>query len=240
LANSYNIPAVKIAQNVGVPEIVDMGQQMGIKSWSPSNDYGLSITLGGANVTMLDMATVYGTLANNGKRVDLDPILEVRDYEGRTIYKKHPEPVQVLKDGVAAIMSQMLSDGNARARAFGTNSILNIPGSKVAVKTGTTDNKRDNWTIGYTPRFVVATWVGNNDNTVMSPYLTSGVTGAAPMWAHITSEMLEKYPSTSFEIPNSIVGRSCFGYEAYFLRGTESSQCKAVNASASPSIFPQL
>lgn len=240
LANSYNIPAVKLAQNLGVNEIVTMGQQMGIESWSQNNDYGLSITLGGANVTMLDMATVYGTLANNGERIDLDPILEVKDYEGKTVYKKNPIPVEVLNDGVAYIMSQILSDGNARARAFGTNSILNIPNAKVAVKTGTTDNKRDNWTIGYTPDLVVATWVGNNDNTVMSPYLTSGVTGAAPMWAKIMTEMTKKYPARGFEESAAVVGRNCFGYQAYFIRGTESSQCRASNTTVNPSIFPQL
>lgn len=230
LANSYNIPAVRLAQNVGVESIVKMGRDMGIASWQRPSRYGLSITLGGAEVTMLDMTTVYGTLANGGKRATLDPILDITDSNGNTVYKKNSQPIEVVDEGVAYIISDILADNNARSRAFGPNSVINIPDNRVSVKTGTTDNKRDNWTIGYTNDYVVTTWVGNNNNSMMSPFLTSGVTGAAPMWSKIMKELLVDMPSQIATPPDSVIQRSCFGYNAYFVRGTENiTGCRLVN-----------
>lgn len=221
-ANSFNIPAVRVAQKVGVDNIVDMGKKMGITTWGSPSKYGLSITLGSGEVKMADMATVFGTIANNGQRVTLDPILEVKDASGRALYKKKPQPEQVVNPGVAFIVSDILADNSARQIEFGPNSPLQIPGHRVSVKTGTTDNKRDNWTIGFTPYFVVSTWVGNNDNTPMSQELASGITGAAPMWNSIMTTLLEQQKGqTEFSIPPSVVARNCFGKTAYFVRGTE-------------------
>ncbi|MEM3063125.1 MAG: hypothetical protein QW303_06260, partial [Nitrososphaerota archaeon] len=100
---------------------------------------------------------------------------------------------------------------------------LYIPGQYVAVKTGTTDNKRDNWTIGYTSDYVVTVWVGNNDNSPMSPYLASGITGAAPIWNRIMTLLLANHPAKQPSIPSDIVERICFGRVEYFIRGTENS-----------------
>jgi 1A family penicillin-binding protein len=223
LGNSYNIPAVKVAAKLGVRQIIQKGRLMGIESWIDESRYGLSITLGGAEVTMTDMAEVFGTLANEGKRKDLVPILEVTDYTGK-VYERTKEErgVQAVKPEVAWLMSNILSDNAARANAFGTQSTLVIPGKTVSVKTGTSNDKRDNWTIGYTPSILAAVWVGNNDNTPMNPYLSSGVTGAAPIWHDMMVELLKDRKD---EIPgrsDSIVSLPCyFGKPEYFIRGTE-------------------
>jgi 1A family penicillin-binding protein len=232
-ANSLNIPAVRVAQVLGVPKIVEFGKKMGITSWGDPRQYGLSITLGGADTTMLDMATVYGTVANGGERVDLDPILEVRGAEGKILYKKQPQAKRVVDPGVAFIISDILSDDNARSLEFGLGSPLNIPGHRVSVKTGTSDNKRDNWTIGFTRDYVVASWVGNYDNSPMSQYLASGITGAAPIFNRIMSNLLEGKEEEPLAVPPNIVVKNCLGRTAYFLSGTQNSVSCAL-----PSITP--
>ncbi len=223
LANSYNVPAVKTLAKIGVSNMIAKGRLMGISSWQDESNYGLSLTLGGGDVTMLDMAKVYGTLATGGNRVDLLPILEVRDYTGKIIERNQPKiPVAAVNPAVAWILTNILSDNVARSRAFGPSSSLVIPGKTVAVKTGTTDSKRDNWTIGYTPDYVVVAWVGNNDNSPMDPLLTSGVTGAAPIWNTIMTELLKNKPDQIPPKPDSVVAIPCyFGRVEYFIKGTE-------------------
>lgn len=228
--NSFNIPPVRIAREIGADAIKDFGIKMGVSSWEKLTSYGVSITLGGADVTMEDLATVYGTVANGGRRVDLDPILEIKDSYGETIYEKEVSSSEVLDPGVAYIISDILADQNARSIEFGLNTPLNIAGARVSVKTGTTDNKRDNWTIGYTPNIVVATWVGNNDNRSMNQQLASGITGAAPMWNRLMTMMLEKVGTPSAAIlPNNVVRKFCLGQERYFITGTENSvNCRGI------------
>lgn len=226
LANSFNIPAVKLAQRFGVEKIVNFGKQMGITSWGSPEKYGVSITLGAAEVSMTDLATVYGTVANGGKMVELEPILRVVDSEGKVMFEKEAQPAEVLDPAVAFILSDILSDNRARSIAFGTNTPLVLKDRKVSVKTGTTDNKRDNWTIGFTPELLVATWVGNNDNTPLSQALASGVTGAAPMWNRIMSLMIDKYGVSEMAVPANVVSRQCYGFTAYFVKGTETSGCR--------------
>lgn len=224
LANSLNIPAVKTLNRIGIPTMVTMAKEMGVSSWSDPDSYGLSVTLGGAETTMLDMATVFGTLADNGKRTDLNPILKITDAKGAVLEQKQQSfKPQVLDDSVAFIISDILSDNQSRATAFGPNSILSIPGHTVSVKTGTSDNKRDNWTIGYTDNRVVTVWVGNNDNSPMSPTLASGITGAAPIWNRIMTGLLKKTPGKKRVIPSDITQRACFGRMEYFVKGTEGS-----------------
>lgn len=223
LGNSYNIPAVKLAAKLGVQQIIQKGRSMGIESWIDESRYGLSITLGGAEVTMTDMAEVFGTLANDGKRMDLVPILEVTDYTGK-VYERTKEErgVQAVKPEVAWLMSNILSDNAARTNAFGSQSTLVIPGKTVSVKTGTSNDKRDNWTIGYTQSVLAAVWVGNNDNTPMNPYLSSGVTGAAPIWHDMMVELLKDKKDEIPQRNDSIISLPCyFGKPEYFIRGTE-------------------
>lgn len=224
LANSYNIPAVKILDQIGVPAMVNLGKQMGITSWGDPEEYGLSLSLGAGEVTMVDMAHVYGTMANDGIRQDLDPILKITDSKGTVLQEKKVKPgKQVLDRGVAFIMADILADNNARSAAFGPNSVLNIPGKTVSVKTGTTDNKRDNWTDGFTKDYVVIVWVGNNDNQPMSPTLASGITGAAPIWHNIMKDLLAKKTDTKLTPPAEVVKKMCFGKPEYFVKGTENS-----------------
>jgi membrane peptidoglycan carboxypeptidase len=172
------------------------------------------------------MASVYGTLANSGKEVELSPILEVKDYLGNTIEDNRSKPSeQAVPQDVAFILSDILSDNNARSGAFGASSALAIPGSWVAVKTGTSNEKRDNWAIGYTDNFVVTVWVGNNNNDPMNQTLTSGITGATPIWRKITDHLLTLYPSSSPTPPSGIIMASCRGRNEYFVKGTENNAC---------------
>lgn len=232
LGNSYNIPAVKVLAKIGVGTMIDKGRRMGISSWVDESRYGLSLTLGGGEVTMIEMAQVFGTLANTGSRVDLMPILEVSDYTGTAMDSfRRKQSVDAVKPEIAWILSNILSDNAARTAAFGPNSSLVIPGKTVSVKTGTSNDKRDNWTIGYTPSTLAAVWVGNNDNTPMDPYLTSGVTGAAPIWHDIMVEILKNKPDEVAPKPDGIVTIPCyFGRLEYFVRGSEpvSSRCASI------------
>jgi membrane peptidoglycan carboxypeptidase len=233
LANSLNIPAVKTLNKIGIPTMVNFAKKMGISTWGDPSQYGLSLTLGAAEVKMTDMAAVYGTVANLGKRVDLNPLLKVSDYSGNILYQKDGiNPEQVVDPGVAYIISSILAYNIARSMDFGDNSPLNIPGHVVSVKTGTTDSKRDNWTIGFTPYYLVAVWVGNNDNTPMSQTLASGITGAAPIWNKIITNLLANVNDVPQIKPENVVTKICFGRTEYFVKGTEGGCTQVATPSA--------
>lgn len=222
-ANSFNVPAVKTLNKIGISTMVDYAKKMGISSWGDPKNYGLSLTLGAAEVKMTDMAVVYGVVANLGNKVQLDPILKITDYNQNVVYQKQEElPLQIVDPGVAYIISNILADNNARSWEFGSSSPLNIPGHVVSVKTGTTDSKRDNWTIGFTPNNLVAVWVGNNDNTPMSQNLASGITGAAPIWNKIMSALLQNVNEVRETMPSNVVVKTCYGKPEYFVRGNDS------------------
>ncbi len=228
LANSYNIPAVKVLQTLGVQQFVNHAEKMGIDTWKDSSRFGLSLTLGGGEVTMVDMAESFGVFANTGRLQNLTGIQDIQNLYGENLDYDKPFARQVLDEGVAYIISDILSDNVARQQAFGANSALEIPGYKTSVKTGTTNELKDNWTIGYTPDYLVTVWVGNNDNTPMNPYLVSGITGAAPIWNRTMTYLLQKdypnKPNTWMEKPSDIVERICYGGRVeYFLAGTEGS-----------------
>lgn len=182
LANSYNVPAVLALQDVGVPGLLDFGRQLGISSWNQdSSAYGLSLTLGGGEVTPLELTTVYAVLANNGNKVTPVSILRVENTAGEVLYEYQPPPAtQVVDPRVAFLISDILDDNEARTPAMGATSPLEVP-FPAAVKTGTTNDFRDNWTVGYTPGLVVGVWTGNTDNSEMIDI--SGLDGAAPLWA---------------------------------------------------------
>lgn len=223
LANSFNIPAVKLLNSLGVDEMVSFAKKMGITTWNDSSRFGLSLTLGGGEVFMTDLATAYGTFANLGERVTVSGVKRIYDARNQTLFDSNPTKKRVVSEETSYILSDILADNFARRLAFGSRSALEIPGYKVAVKTGTTDMKKDNWTIGYTPDFVVSVWVGNNDNTPMNQYLASGITGAAPIWNRMMTFLLTKYGAHWYEKPDDVVEKQCyFGKTEYFLRGTES------------------
>jgi 1A family penicillin-binding protein len=222
LSNSLNIPAVKTLDVIGIPAMINLAKEMGIRSLGKPEDYGLAVTLGAAEVTMLDMARVNGVLANKGQLVELNPVTKISDVKGTVLEEKHnPQGKEVLDPGISFIISDILSDNQTRAAAFGPNSVLEIKGHTVSVKTGTTDNKRDNWTNGYTDKYVVVVWVGNNDNTPMSESLASGITGAAPIWHRIMENLISKNPEVKQQRPENVVQKFCQGREEYFISGTE-------------------
>lgn len=227
LGNSYNIPAVRTVADIGVERVLAQGKDMGITSWEDSSRYGLSITLGGGELTLLDMASVYNTLANKGTFQELTPVLTVTDYQGTILEdNRGKKGVQAVPEGVAFIISDILADNTARSSAFGFNSLLNVPHQWAPVKTGTSNEKRDNLAIGYTNSAVVTVWVGNNDNTPMHPSLTSGITGATPIWRRIIDILTKDTASTPPEIPASVVVSFCNGRKEYFLKGTEKKDCR--------------
>ncbi|MBI5452625.1 transglycosylase domain-containing protein [Candidatus Gottesmanbacteria bacterium] len=227
LANSYNVPAVKVLNSYGVQKMIEMGQKMGIRSWYPAPPIGLSLTLGGAEVTMLDMARAYGTIENLGVKKDLKIIKEIRDSNDNNITdlfyqmgkdislvgeaqaSENPpggeSGQQVVSPLSAYWLTDILSDNTARLAAFGPYAKLTIPNYKVAVKTGTSNNFRDNWTIGYTPDYLTVVWVGNNDGSFMNKNLVSGITGAAPIWNEIMTELLKNTAPKDFPVPQGLI-----------------------------------
>ncbi len=242
LGNSINIPAVKMLKLNGVENMTATASAMGLKTLTDPARYGLSLTLGGGEVTMLDMATAYGVFANRGYRIDLHPILKVTDNKGKVLEEYHPLPnpifgKKVLSQGVSFIISNILADNGARQMEFGSSSQLVVRNQIVSVKTGTTNDFRDNWTIGYTPSYLTAVWVGNNDNSPMSG-LASGITGAAPIWHDIMATLLkDKKPQVAL-LPSDVHGMTicstsgllppadgtpdrCPTRFEYFIRGTE-------------------
>ncbi|KKP60622.1 MAG: Penicillin-binding protein [Candidatus Roizmanbacteria bacterium GW2011_GWC2_34_23] len=241
LANSYNIPAVRTLNNIGVNSFIDFATKMGISTWNDKSRYGLSLTLGGGEVTMVDMAEAFGVLANKGYKIPINYFQTIKDNNGNVLREMTPFKIKEIDPAIAYIISDILSDNFARIFAFGPGSSLEIPGYRVAVKTGTTNDKKDNWTIGYTPEFLVTVWVGNNDNTPMNPYLTSGITGASPIWNRTMSYLLKNYGSGNkwYEKPDNIVEKNCYyGRKEYFVRGTESSTNCSQASLASPTPTP--
>jgi membrane carboxypeptidase/penicillin-binding protein len=258
LGNSYNIPAVKMLALNGVENFIASASAFGITTFKDPKNYGLSLTLGGGEVKMIEMAKAFSTFSNRGKTKEINAILKIEDKFGKKIFefkdpnfqKEIKKPLsypnffaikgsQVISAETAFLISHILLDNNARTAAFGPSSYLVIPNRAVSVKTGTTDDKRDNWTIGFTPNFLVAVWVGNNDNSPMHPWLTSGVTGAAPIWNRVMSFVLKNQPDLWPVKPPNIVGyqvcwdsgdlmtkkedgsENCQSRFEYFIKGTE-------------------
>lgn len=203
LGNSYNIPAVKMLSLNTLSEFVEFAKKMGITTFEDPKNYGLSLTLGGGEVRMVDMASSFGVFANSGIKQELLGILEVKDWQGKVLEENKIEKGdgdRVIPSEVSFLISHILLDNNARQAAFGQSSFLVVGGhSEVSVKTGTTNDRRDNWTIGFSPEVLVASWVGNNDNTPMSGAV-SGVSGASPIWNRIIKFALDKIEAG--EIPD--------------------------------------
>jgi len=201
LANSLNIPAVKTLQEVGLPAMLEMAHRLGIASLNRP-DYGLSLTLGGGEVTLLEMTGAYAVLANGGQRVPPTAILDVRTGDGRVLYRYKPVGEQVISPQHAYLITHILADNEARHLAFGPHSVLELS-RPAAVKTGTTNDWRDNWTIGYTPELVTGVWVGNSDNSPMAD--VTGVAGAGPIWHDFMEGALAGTPVRDFIRPEGIV-----------------------------------
>jgi 1A family penicillin-binding protein len=253
LAESRNIPAVKVLSSYGVKNMLDLGTKMGITTWKNPDNYGLSLTLGGGEVKLMDLAQAYATVANYGRRPELKSVLKITNHKGKVLEENKCEnekveqieqlaqtnqgkqlnklansPLvnaaasesalgtknrlkitcqgeQVLDPRVAYILTDILRDNAARAPAFGENSLLVIPNhAEVAVKTGTSNNLRDNLAVGYNQNYIVAAWVGNNDNSEMAR-IASGVTGATPIFNKIMSVLLANAENDNWPVPEGLV-----------------------------------
>jgi len=219
LANSYNIPAVEMMNRVGVDNVVRLAQRLGLNTLE-TGQYGLALSLGGGEVSLLDMTYAYSVFANNGVMAgepvpadeirpgfrQLNPvsILEIRNRAGDIIYAHTaPETQPILSPELAYLLTNVLADNNARAAAFGRESVLLIKGREAAVKTGTTNDFRDNWTVGYLPQLAVGVWVGNSDNSEMTG--VSGVAGAAPIWNALMTYAAQNLPVVGWDAPSGIV-----------------------------------
>ncbi|NOZ48653.1 MAG: penicillin-binding protein, partial [Chloroflexi bacterium] len=205
LANSYNIPAVKALQHVGVPALVDLAQRLGISTFTRP-DYGLALTLGGGEASLLEMTDAFVPFANGGQRVPVHFILTVETEAGDLLEDNtRPGRQPVIAPEHAFLITSILSDTEARKPAFGNlRKHLELPDRPVAAKTGTTDDWRDGWTIGYTPQLVAGVWVGNTDNSSMAKGL-SGTFSAAPIWKAFMVAAHAVWPVQSFTPPPGVV-----------------------------------
>ena len=203
LASSLNIPAVITLHEVGLPRLIELAGELGLPLSTNLQQYDLSLALGGGEVPLLHLTAAYGAFANGGYRVEAYAVQEVRDAQGKVLYRQpDPTPRRVLDERVAWLITDILSDDAARQIGFGRNSMLNID-RPAAVKTGTTTNYHDNWTIGYTPELVVGVWAGNASHAAMRD--VNGLTGAAPIWHQAMRAMLAGKAQQAFQRPPGLV-----------------------------------
>lgn len=258
LGNSINLAAVKMLAMVGIKDVLETAHDLGITTLPPTNEtlkrVGLSLTLGGGEVRLLDMASAYSAFVNKGFKAEPVAILKVEDINGKVLEEVKPKlGKRVLSEEAAFLITDILSDNNARTEVFGPNSLLNL--KNTMVKTGTTNDRRDNWTIGGNGNAMVGVWVGNNDNSEMLN-VASGVSGASPIWRKVTAEALKGKNSSAFEIPSGIVTAMVDGVSGYrshdgfpersekFIKGSEPNEdtvhvklkvCKTDGKLATPS-----
>lgn len=238
LGNSYNIPAVRVLALNGLENFIEFANDMGISTFIDPKNYGLSLTLGGGEVKPYDMATAFGVFANEGVKVPLNPILKVTDWKGKVYEEVNTEEVdgtRVLDPEVTFLISHTLHDNFARSNAFGSSSYLVVKNHpEVSVKTGTTNDRKDNWTIGYTSHVLTVVWVGNNDNSEMSGAV-SGVSGASPIWNTVIKYALDKAEQGFYNKeddghawprqPEGIVGRSVCATTGNLPSNSEAPEC---------------
>ncbi len=224
LAQSLNIPAIRVMDQVGVANALRTAHRLGINGLNRGlNYYGLNLVLGGGEVTLLDHTYAYSVLANSGVQAgepvapqdrqtgfrNLDPvaILQVRDTAGAVLKKyEQPDVERIISTDAQFLLANIMSDDVARAPMFGANSLLTLPDRKVAAKTGTTNGNKDNWTMGFTPQLAVGVWVGNTDNESMDR--TTGASGAAPIWNAVMQRYHQGLPAQWYEQPPNIVART--------------------------------
>lgn len=202
LAQSINVPAIETLYLVGVQNAIDLAKSFGLSSLGSAAQYGLTIVLGGGEVRLLDLTAAYSAFANGGILNPATGILSIQDNQGKVLEQFTPAPRTVLPQNIANDMNAMLSDNEARVPEYPLNSPLHIAGYDVAVKTGTTNDTRDAWVIGYTPSIAIGTWAGNNNNSPMVKSIAGFI--VAPMWHDIMAYAVSKYPQTYFGEPSPI------------------------------------
>lgn len=202
LAQSINVPAIKVLYLVGIKNAIDLAKSFGLATLGDPGRYGLTLVLGGGEVRLLDLAGAYSAFANDGVHNVPSGILEVSDANGTVLQKFSQQSSTVLPSNIARDVSAMLSDAPARLPEYPLNSPLSFSGYDVAVKTGTTDDTRDAWVVGYTPSIAIGVWAGNNDNSPMVKTIAGFI--AAPMWHEVMAYALSKYPKAYFGEPSPI------------------------------------
>lgn len=236
LAWSLNIPSIHVMQSYTIDKSIAAANSLGISEVKQNQNYGLSLALGSVEVPLQTMTRAYAAFANQGQQYELQNVRQINDKFGKKIFSvQHTSKQAINKEG-AYLISNILSDNATRARIFGSS--LNVPGHTVAVKTGTTNDNRDAWTIGYTPQYVVGVWVGNNDNTAMR---SGGSDMAGPIWRNTFTKLLANKANAQFAVPSGIVQRDvCAGsggladkkgpntYGEYFMSGAlPTNSCNA-------------
>ncbi|MBI2599332.1 PBP1A family penicillin-binding protein [Candidatus Daviesbacteria bacterium] len=230
LANSLNVPSVAVMKKVGVDDVVNFAKGAGITTLKEPSNYGLALVLGTADIKLLELTNFYATLANHGMMNNPTLILQIKDKQGGIVYQYQPDPQKIVSPQSAFLTSSILSDNKTRSEIFGTTLNISRP---AAVKTGTTENYKDAWTIGFTPSLVVGVWVGNNDGAQMDNI--AGSLGAAPIWRLLMEKFLAGTPVANFNPPDGVVKSSPCGISSsskeatssaseYFIEGTESKK----------------
>jgi 1A family penicillin-binding protein len=202
LAQSINIPAVEALYLAGIQDSIDTAHNMGVQGLADPNQYGLTLVLGGGEVTLLDMVSAYSAFANDGVRNPYNPVLRIEDLSGNVVQTFSQSPRVVLPPETARMITSVLSDNTARTPAYGSNSVLYFPDRPVAVKTGTTNDYKDAWIVGYTPNIAVGAWAGNNDNTPMDKKVSGYI--IAPLWRALMDQILPNIPIETFPAPPAI------------------------------------
>lgn len=220
LASSLNVPSVKLLEKNGINEMIELAKDMGITTWEEKSRFGLSLALGSGEIKMTEISQAYSIFAALGEKIEINPILEIKNYLGGGIYEKKIKSKKIIEPEYAYMINDVLSDNQARSPIFGSNSKLIIKDKTVAVKTGTTNSLKDNWCIGWTPEVLVAVWVGNNDGEPMS-WVASGVSGATPIWNRIMTNMLENKQNSTWEIPNNLVKTNICNRQEWTIGGSE-------------------
>jgi membrane carboxypeptidase/penicillin-binding protein len=236
LAQSRNIPAVKILASYGVDKMIEMGKKMGITTWNDKSRFGLSLTLGGGETKLIEMAEVYSVIANGGIKRETKSITEVKNYHGKNLYspsKLTNKSEKIIDPRIAYLLIDVLKDNISRSPAFGMNSMLVVKDHpEVAVKTGTSNDLKDNLTIGFNKDYLVAVWVGNNNGSGMSR-IASGITGAAPIWNKIMSALLKDQSSVEWNVPEGLINKECYGRNEWFLTEKQLACPKIIEPAAS-------
>lgn len=231
IAMSLNIPSVKIMQQYGIGKSIEASKSLGIDTLDSAGNYGLSLALGSAEIPLIQMTNAYAAFANQGQQFKPIYIKSINDKFNKSIFATNEKPNQAISKEGAYLISDILSDNSARASIFGNS--LTVAGHTVAVKTGTTNDNRDAWTIGYSPDYAIGVWVGNNNNTAMG---NGGVGMAGPIWRSAMSGVLSGKADAKFVRPSSIVERSiCKNDGGLALKAGSNTRSEIFMAGALPS-----
>lgn len=224
--NSLNIPAIRVELAAGISNIVLEARSLGVTTLTDNpSDYGASLTLGTYQVPLWELAQAATALADQGKLQTEHFVKEVLDPDGKIIYQPAPQPRQVLDPGTAYIVNAILGNDSNRWMEFGRGSDLTLAGHIVSAKTGTTDDFRDNITVGWTPHLVTAVWVGNANDAPM--HGTTGITGAAPIWHQYMTQALNGVPDDWWPAPADVVQKTIGGQVGWFFNGTDQTTGQA-------------